>query len=135
MLRPEDRKAIEDMFAGAGGKVEALVLTRGEMPPGLHEALAEVAEVAPAVTVTERPWREDEDAALSELAPAVVLLDEDGEPTGVRFSGYPAGYEFGVLVQDLADVAHGHSGLSPAMQTFLDELKEPLAIKVFTTPT
>ncbi len=135
MLRPEDRKAIEDMFAGAGGTVEALVLTRGEMPKGLHEVLAELAEIAPAVTITERPWHEAEDAALAERAPAIVLLDADGQPTGVRFSGYPSGYEFGVFVQDLADIAQGQTAVSPAMRTFLDELKEPLAIKVFTTPT
>lgn len=135
VLRPEDRKAVEEMFEGAAGKVEALVLTRGEVPAQFAEVLDELAELVPGLTVTEQPWDEKADAALSERAPAIVLRDGDGQPTGVRFSGYPAGYEFGVFVQDLADLAHGRSALSQPTLDFLAELREPLSIKVFTTPT
>jgi alkyl hydroperoxide reductase subunit AhpF len=136
VLRPEDRKAVEAMFAGAQRKVGLLVLSRGpDVPPAFHDVLAELAEIVPNLTVQERPWDEVADARLSERAPALVLLDGDGQPTGVRFSGYPTGYEFSTLVGDLADLAHGRTALSQPTLDFLAELREPLSIKVFTTPT
>jgi alkyl hydroperoxide reductase subunit AhpF len=135
VLRPEDRKAVQDMFAGAEGRVEVLVLARGEVPKAFHDVMAELAELVPLLTVTERPYDEAADGHLTERAPAVLLLDGEGRPTGVRFAGYPAGYEFGTLVQDLADVAHARTALSADMRAFLADLREPLSIKVFTTPT
>jgi len=123
------------MFAGGEREVGVLVLTQGEMPEQFRDVLAELGELVPLLRVTERPWDEAADTAISERAPAVVLLDEAGEPSGVRFSGYPGGYEFGIFVQDLADAAHGRVELSPDTLSFLADLDQSIAIKVFTTPT
>lgn len=54
---------------------------------------------------------------------------------GIRFYGVPAGYEFASLVGDILDVSSGDSGLSPETRAALLDLKEPLHLQVFTTPT
>jgi alkyl hydroperoxide reductase subunit AhpF len=135
VLAAADRSAVERLMSGAGRPVQVVVLTgAGGANAEFTEVLEEIRQVAPALSVLQRPWG-PEDEALAERAPAVVLLDGDGRSLGVRFSGYPVGYEFGAFVQDLADAAHGRTGLSEATLEALRALKQPARIKVFTTPT
>lgn len=65
--------------------------------------------------------------------PAIVL--EGGNKGKVRFIGVPAGYEFATLVEDLVDVSRGTTGLELHSRDTLADLKEPVHIKVFVTPT
>jgi alkyl hydroperoxide reductase subunit AhpF len=63
--------------------------------------------------------------------PVIVVLGQiDGlmKDFGVRFSGIPAGHEFSALI---------HSILSVSSQEieFLNSLKSPIHLEVFTTPT
>jgi len=135
ILAAADRSAVERLMSGGDRPVRVLVLTgaRGGNAE-FAEVLEEIRQLAPSLSVQERPWS-PEDEALAARAPAVVFLDGDGRPLGVRFSGYPLGYEFGAFVQDLADAVHGRTGLSAATLEALGGLKEPARIKVFTTPT
>ena len=65
--------------------------------------------------------------------PAVVL---EGQNKGsLRFIGAPAGYEFATLIEDLVDVSRGQTGLDEATRQMLADLKEPVHIQVFVTPT
>jgi alkyl hydroperoxide reductase subunit AhpF len=54
---------------------------------------------------------------------------------GIRYYGVPAGYEFAALVNDIFDVSRGDSGLSAQSKAALAQLKEPLHLQVFSTPT
>lgn len=54
---------------------------------------------------------------------------------GIRYYGVPSGYEFASLVGDILDVSRGDSGLSPQSKAALAQLKEPVHLQVFTTPT
>lgn len=70
--------------------------------------------------------------------PAFVVAALDGEQVtdyGIRFSGIPAGHEFTSLINDLLMVSRRDSGLAPQTRAFLDELKQPLLLQVFVTPT
>ncbi len=71
-------------------------------------------------------------------APGLVLAARDGDRIvdyGVRFAGIPSGHEFSSLVHDLVLVSSRDSGLSPQTRQFLAELKEPLLLQVYVTPT
>jgi glutaredoxin-like protein len=71
-------------------------------------------------------------------APSLVLAARDGERIidyGVRFAGIPSGHEFSSLVHDLVLVSSRDSGLSPQTRSFLADLKEPVLLQVFVTPT
>ena len=54
---------------------------------------------------------------------------------GIRFYGVPAGYEFAALISDIFDVSRGESGLNEQSKAMLAQLKEPLHLQVFSTPT
>jgi glutaredoxin-like protein len=78
------------------------------------------------------------DAALAkeyevDKIPAVVLIGK--KDYGVRFYGFPYGYEFKALIEDLAFVSKGNTDLSEETKARLREIKTPVHIQVFTSLT
>lgn len=65
--------------------------------------------------------------------PATLISGEKDH--GIRFYGMPSGYEFSTLLDDILMVSGLDSGLSPRSRKKLAELKSPLHIQVFVTPT
>ncbi len=51
------------------------------------------------------------------------------------YFGIPAGYEFASLLEDIVDASKGITRLSNTTKERLKELKKPVDIKVFVTPT
>jgi glutaredoxin-like protein len=72
------------------------------------------------------------------MAPGLVIAARDGEQIvdyGIRYAGIPSGYEFSSLIQDLVLVSGRDSGLAAETRAALAELKEPVLLQVFVTPT
>ncbi len=70
--------------------------------------------------------------------PGLVLAAKNGDDLvdyGVRFAGIPAGHEFSTLIHDLVLVSGRDSQLSPKTRQFLAELKDPVLLQVYVTPT
>jgi glutaredoxin-like protein len=65
--------------------------------------------------------------------PAIVV--ENAKDYGIRFYGIPAGYEFSSLLEAIVMVSEGESNLSPSSKSLLKEIKAPVHIQVFVTPT
>jgi glutaredoxin-like protein len=65
--------------------------------------------------------------------PATVIMG--GEDKGIRFYGIPSGYEFVTMLDTVKMVSAGDSGLSPKTREFLAQLKKPVHLQVFITPT
>jgi glutaredoxin-like protein len=53
----------------------------------------------------------------------------------VKFYGVPAGYEFNTLIKDIILVSRGETELSTETRRRLGEIKKPVHVKVFVTPT
>jgi len=68
-----------------------------------------------------------------EAAPAIVV--EGARDYGIRFLGFPGGYEFANLIDSIILASSGEPGLSESTIASLDALAEDVTIKVFTTPT
>ncbi len=71
-------------------------------------------------------------------APVFIIAGNDQNKEvdyGIRFYGMPGGHEFTSLVHDLMLVSGQDSGLAPETRTFLKNLKEPVHLQVFVTPT
>jgi len=66
--------------------------------------------------------------------PAIAVLGAEKD-YGIRLYGLPSGYEFGTLIDTILDVSSEKSGLSDATKATLAEVKEPVHIQVFSTPT
>jgi len=65
--------------------------------------------------------------------PATMVVNSSD--VGIRFYGIPAGYEFSSLLEAIVMVSEGESGLSQESKRFLKELKSPVHLQVFVTPT
>jgi len=73
-----------------------------------------------------------------DAAPTLIIAGKDGDQIidyGIRLKGIPAGYEFTTLIRDVLLVSSRDSGLNQATRAWLRELKEPVHLQVFVTPT
>jgi len=64
--------------------------------------------------------------------PAIII--EGDRDYGIRYYGVPGGYEFAGLLEDITSVGLRKSGLSEASIQQIQNLAEPLNLKVFVTP-
>lgn len=70
--------------------------------------------------------------------PGLVIAARDGDQVtdyGVRLAGIPSGHEFSTLIHDLVLVSSRQSGLNQETRQFLQDLKQPVFLQVFVTPT
>jgi glutaredoxin-like protein len=65
--------------------------------------------------------------------PALAILGD--RDYGIRFYGIPSGYEFTSFVEDIMDIGMRKTNLSEKTKKTLSELKNPVHIQVFVTPT
>lgn len=71
-------------------------------------------------------------------APSLVLTaknDNDLVDYGVRFAGIPSGHEFSSLIQSLILVSGRDSALNEKTRQILKNLKKPVTLQVYVTPT
>lgn len=64
-----------------------------------------------------------------------LILEKGNVDSGVRFYGIPSGYEFGTLIEDLADLSTGKTKLAPDIVRQAEGVEKDVTIKVFVTPT
>jgi glutaredoxin-like protein len=72
------------------------------------------------------------------MAPGLVIAAKDDDQItdyGIRYAGIPSGYEFSSLIQSLVLVSGRDSGLAPETRQALADLKQPVLLQVFVTPT
>jgi alkyl hydroperoxide reductase subunit AhpF len=70
--------------------------------------------------------------------PGIVIAAMNGDQIsdyGIQYSGIPSGHEFSTLIQAILLVSGRDSGLTPQTREFLKNLKNPLHLQVFVTPT
>jgi len=70
--------------------------------------------------------------------PGIVIAAKDNAEVknlGIQFSGIPSGHEFSTLINDILIVSKRESGLDAKTREFLKNLKQPLHLQVFVTPT
>jgi len=65
--------------------------------------------------------------------PATVIRGSKGSP--VKFYGVPAGYEFSTFLSDIILVSREETELTPETKKAVAEIKTPVHIQVFVTPT
>lgn len=101
----------------------------------VDEVVGRLAEMSDRVIVLWSGFGHDEPAARDygiERHPAVVV--EGRGDLGLRFTGVPMGYQFGVLVEDLVMASTGETDLSEEVKIKLRSVDEPVSIKVYTLP-
>lgn len=152
LLKDSDREALVQEFAGLTSTVKLVFFTQALDCEGCSVAqqiLEEVAGLSEKIQLEIRNFAIDKDDVakykIARIPATAVVRMETATPDsraeqkerdyGIRFYGVPAGYEFASLIGDILDVSAGDSGLSAETRASLKELKEPLHLQVFTTPT
>ena len=101
-----------------------------------HQLLEELCAIGDKIKLQVFDFKENpEDVARYKIdkIPATVIAN-GGDP-GIRFYGIPAGYEFSSLIEAILMVSQGESNLSPESKKLLKEIKVPVHLQVFVTPT
>ena len=139
ILKDKDRKMVQNWFEKLRDPVRLVVFTQENeceycaQTRGLAEELAALADK---VTVEVYDLVADADRAAEygiEKIPAIALVGS--KDYGIRFYGFPGGYEFTSLVEGILDVSSGEPGLDEATLQALARLTIPIHLEVFVTPT
>lgn len=106
-----------------------------------RQILTEVADLSEMITLQAVDFEEQPEKvkqyAIQRVPTFVVLSGKDENPvnSGVQYSGIPAGHEFTTLVNDILLVSQQETGLNEDTRAYLKDLKEPLNLKIFVTPS
>lgn len=138
-ISDKDRKAIQEWFEDLENPVRLIVFTQEhecEFCKDNRELAEEIAGLSDLVSIEIYDFVADEEVAQSygvDKIPAIAVIG--AEDYGVRYFGFPGGYEFTTLVEDILDVASGEHGLSEDTLEEIARLDRPVHLQVFVTPT
>jgi glutaredoxin-like protein len=146
MLDESVKQQVSEMFANLQHPVDVLLFTSEDKERCQY--CAETAQLLEEVTTLSdllslKVYDLEKDAGLAgqykvDAAPEFVMLGRDGDKVldyGIRCKGIPAGHEFTSLVNDLMLISRRDSNLNEETRQFLHQLKEPVHLQVFVTPT
>lgn len=150
ILAERDRRHLQSVFEKMEGKARLVVFSEGPsrlVIPGerpcqycretvqLVQELASLTDKLEVEVVDRRLEAERLQEFGITMVPAIVVTDPAGSRRNVRYFGIPAGYEFGVLVEDIEDMAKGATRLSADVREQVRAIDVPVHLKVFVTPT
>jgi glutaredoxin-like protein len=139
LMKDSDRETLKQELAGLTGPVKLINFSQQlecQYCKEAGEILRELASLSDKISIETYNFITDKDLADKfhvDKIPATVIMG--GEDRGVKFYGLPSGFEFMSLVEDIKMVSSGISGLTQKTKDILKELKSPLHIQVFVTPT
>ena len=140
LLRDQDREAVRKRLEELHHPVRLVHFTQTlgcDYCPEARSLLEEVTALANQVSLQVFDLHVDAEEAAKhgvDKVPATVILS-DGHDHGILYYGLPSGYEFGSLLETMHLVSSGDSGLSQASRDRLAQVREPLLLQVFVTPT
>jgi len=139
ILRDADRQAIKKELDGLTGPVKLINFTQElecQYCKETNQIIKELSELSDKITSETYNFVTDKEMAdrfkIDKIPATIVMGAED---RGIRFYGIPSGYEFISLLEAIKMAASGDSGLSPESKKILGNLKAPLHLQVFVTPT
>lgn len=154
LLRDADREGLRKELAKLITPVKLVFFSQAldcEYCPLTKQVLEEITSLTDKVLVQEHDFSVDRAAvekykiarvpaiALVRIEQPKVLVTGNEPPReidyGIRYYGVPAGFEFAALIGDIVNVSSGESGLSAQSKAALVQLKAPLHLQVFSTPT
>ncbi|MCR4428311.1 MAG: thioredoxin family protein [Caldiserica bacterium] len=101
------------------------------------ELINEVSKLSEKIQLEVHDWYEEEERTKYDvsLLPATIIRNEEKD-FGIRFFGVISGYEFATLLETMTMVSRGTTKLSDKGKSRIkNEIKNPVDIKVFITPT
>jgi len=143
LLKEEDRKHLQKEFEALKNPVKLVVFTQKMECQYCKETRMiseELAALSDKISLEVYDFEDDQEIAEAyniDKIPATVVMKGGDDPKdyGIRYFGIPSGYEFSSVIEDIMMISKGDSGLSQQTKDFLGNLKDPLHLQVFVTPT
>lgn len=140
MLSDSEKDALKKKFAALlVNDVELVVFTQErecQFCKETRELVEGFTELSPKIKVKVYDFVKngDEDIKYNiKKIPAIAIIGS--RDYGVRYYGVPAGYEFAAFVDDIIDVSRGTTTFSETLKKKIAEIKKPVHIQVFVSPT
>ncbi len=142
LLEEKDKQFLKEKFSKEMDKKVKILFFSNELNcqycKEIKMLLDEVSELSDKIEVQEFNFYNDKEEVGKynlEESPVIVLLNEEGEDTGIRFYGIPSGYEFSTFIEDVVMISSGKHQLSDKAVEEISKIDKPIEIKVFVTPT
>lgn len=128
MLTPDILNALKGYTANISRDVTLVLQT------GAHEKREELKNfIAAVASVSERISIDERDMPEKLRSPVSLLIEVDGEDTGIRFSGIPGGHEFNSLVLALLHASGTPIKLDDSLKDIIAGIDEELRFEVFVS--
>jgi glutaredoxin-like protein len=141
LLKDEDRAHLIEHFKSLEIPVKMVVFTQQMECQYCKETrmiAEEIADLSDKISleVYEKDKEIVETYNIDKIPATVIMRDGDNpKDYGIRYFGIPSGYEFSSLIEDIIMISGGESGLSQSTKEYLSNLKDPVHLQVFVTPT
>jgi glutaredoxin-like protein len=138
-LREKDKTIIRTRFEELVSSVTIVNFTQEiecQYCRETRQLIEEVADLSEKIKLEVHNFQIDKEEAKKysiDKIPATVIAGK--KDYGIRLFGIPSGYEFGNLIEAVVMVSKGDSGLERETREALAELREPVHLQVFVTPT
>lgn len=138
-LNDDIKKQVSTIFEPINKNVQIVLFTQEENCESCKDAkgyLEEMAALNDKLSLSVYDLNSDNEKAKElnvELAPSIVLLDENGKDFGIKFLGVPAGHEINSFITALLELGGAGEELSPELIERISKIDKPVNIKVFVT--
>ena len=139
VLSQSDKEMIQKKFVGLTGDVELIVFTQElecQFCKEARDLILEFGTLSKKIKVKVYDFVKNGDEDLKyniKKIPAIAIVGKSDY--GIRYYGIPAGYELMVLIDTIIDVSKGSTSLPDAIKIKLAEIKKPVHLQVFVSPT
>jgi glutaredoxin-like protein len=139
IINERDRREVQAQLKVLRGPVKLVNFTQElacQYCRETEQLLGEVKELSDKISLEVYNFQLDTEKVAQyrvDKIPATVV--EGSKDYGIRFYGIPLGYEFVPFLEAIKDVSRGSTDLLPETRAALAEVREPVHLQVFTTPT
>lgn len=139
VLQEAQRAVIKKQFEKLEGDVELIAFTQEfecQFCKETRELVLEIGALSPKIKTKIYDFVKDGDMDLKyniKKIPAIAIVGK--RDYGIRYYGVPAGYEFPAIVESIIDASRGTTSLPDNIKKKLAEIKKPVHIQVFVSPT
>ncbi len=139
VLSDAQKDVIKKQFDRLTGDVELIVFTQEnecQFCKETRELILELGALSPRIKTKVYDFVKNGDEDLKyniKRIPAIAIVGK--ADYGIRYYGMPVGYEFSVIVDDIIDASRGATSLPENIKKKISEIKKPVHIQVFVSPT
>ncbi|TAN39921.1 MAG: glutaredoxin [Candidatus Methanoperedens sp.] len=139
MLSDLEKETIKKKFTALVNDVELAVFTQDkecQFCKETRELVIGLGDLSPKIKTKVYDFVKNGDEIIKyniKKIPAIAIIGKTDY--GIRYFGVPAGYEFTTFVDDIIDVSKGITSLSENIKKKLADIKKPVHLQVFVSPT